>query len=44
MKKTYTAPRTKTVKVQQSAIICASLYNMTINSDLGDGYEDASAW
>ena len=44
MKKTYTNPRTKTVKVRQSAIICASPDNMTINSDLGDGYQDASAW
>ena len=44
MKKTYTPPRTKTVKVQQSAIICASPDNMTINSDLGDDYQDASAW
>ena len=44
MKKTYTIPRTKTVKVQQSAIICASPENMTINSELGDDYQDASAW
>ena len=45
MKKTYTAPRTKTVKVLQSAIICASPENMKINGELGDDYEnDAYAW
>ena len=44
MKKTYTTPRIKTVKVQQTAIICASPYNMTINSDLGKDYENADAW
>ena len=44
MKKTYTAPGTKTVKVQQTAIICASTDCMTISRDLGDGYEDAYAW
>lgn len=44
MKKIYTTPRIKTVKVQQSAIICASPFNWTINNDLGVGYEDAYAW
>ena len=44
MKKTYTNPRTKTVKVQQSAIICASPDCMTINGELDDEYQDASAW
>ncbi len=45
MKKTYTTPRIKTVKVRQSAIICASPDCLTISRDLGDEYEDnASAW
>ena len=44
MKKTYTAPRTKTMKVQESAVICASPDCMTLSNDLGDGYEDAYAW
>ncbi|MCQ2127710.1 MAG: hypothetical protein MJZ06_09805 [Bacteroidaceae bacterium] len=45
MKKTYTNPRTRTVKVQQSAIICASPDNMKINDELGSEYEDnAYAW
>ncbi len=45
MKKTYTTPRTKAVKVQESAIICTSPGYMTINNDLGDEYKKgASAW
>lgn len=45
MKKTYTTPRTKTVKVQESAIICTSPECMTISNDLGDEYkDDAYAW
>lgn len=44
MKKTYTNPRTRTVKVRHAAIICASPDNMKINDELGDDYQDAYAW
>ena len=45
MKKTYTPPKTKTIKMQGAVIICASPDCMTINGELGDDYEnDAYAW
>ncbi len=44
MKKTYTTPKTKAVKIQESAIICTSPDYMTVNDDLGKGFENANAW